>query len=202
MCEFAVAGLSSRRSGMVPNGGKGSLTFSVLTYMSIEDLIVDRVKRGMLYPLIPRARGEAARRAMFVGERLWGVITSPQGDAEWEQRIGELQADLERFAEGQVIDPKYLFLLYPARDAVWEIRSTGANPSIRVLGLFAGKDIFVATNFAMREDLDGWESREWKNVKRTAAAEWRNLFHPYEPCRAISVQQLVTGALDGKYFKA
>jgi hypothetical protein len=169
--------------------------------MSIDDWIVDRVKRGMLHPLLPRSRGEAARRAMFVSEHLWGVLTSPQGDPEWERRVGELQADLERFAEGQPIDPKYLFLLYPARDGVWEIRSTGSNPSIRILGLFARKDVFIATNFAFREDLGGWDSREWKAVKRAAGAAWRNLFHPYDPCRTTNVQELVTGALSAKYFK-
>jgi hypothetical protein len=169
--------------------------------MSIDDLIVDRVKRGMLYPLVPRSRGDAARRAMFVTERLWGVLTSPIGDSEWERRVGDLQADLERFAAGQVIDPKYLFLLYPSRDGVWEIRSNGSDPSIRVLGLFARRDVFIATNFAMRADLEGWESREWKKVKRAAGAEWRILFHPYEARRTINVRELVTGALNGKYFK-
>ena len=38
-----------------------------------------------------------------------------------ERRVAELQADLEVFVEARTIDPKYLFLLYPARDAVWEI---------------------------------------------------------------------------------
>jgi len=76
-----------------------------------------------------------------------------------EKRVAELRADLEVFVEGRIIDPKYLFLLYPAADCVWEIRSVRSNPSIRVLGLFAKRDIFVATNFAFREDLGGWQSR-------------------------------------------
>lgn len=169
--------------------------------MSIGDLIVDRVKRGMLHPLLPRAAGDAPRRALFVGEALWAVIQSPEGDQEWEQRIGELQADLERFVTGGPIDPKYLFLLYPAYRAVWEIRSVRADPSIRVLGLFAAKDVFIATNFALREELEGWQSRAWKEVKRAARAEWRNLLFPYLPLVTTDVKTLVTGALDGKYFK-
>jgi hypothetical protein len=59
---------------------------------------------------------------------------------------------LDLFAEGAPIGPKYLFLLYRADEAVWEIRSVRPNPSIRVLGRFAAKDIFVATNFALRDD--------------------------------------------------
>ena len=170
--------------------------------MSIEDLILDRVKRGMLYPVVPRSQGEAARRAMFVCERLWRVMNAPIGDdVAWEQRLGELQADLEAFAEGQPIGPKYLFLLSPAYDSVWEIRSTRETPSIRVLGLFAKKDVFIATNFALREELGKWESREWRHVKRIASAEFRNMFYPYGPARTTNAQRLVTGALNGKYFK-
>jgi hypothetical protein len=156
----------------------------------------------MLFPILPRARGSTIRRAMFVSESLHKVIESPEGDEGWEQRVAELRADLEVFVEARTIDPKYLFRLYPARDGVWEIRSVRDNPSIRVLGLFAWKDVFIATNHAFREDLGGWESREWKNVKRAALASWRQMFPTYDQKVTTSVQLLVTGALDGKYFKA
>jgi hypothetical protein len=169
--------------------------------MSIHDEILDRVNRKMLFPVLPQARGATIRRALFVSERLNAVLTSPQGDPEWERRVAELQADLETFVEARTIDPKYLFLLYPARDAVWEIRSTREEPSIRVLGLFAWRDVFIATNHALREELQGWDSREWKIVKRTARAEWRRLFNPYDPRGGTDAKKLVTGALDGKYFK-
>jgi hypothetical protein len=138
---------------------------------------------------------------MFVSEALWGVLTSPQGDEAWEQRVAELQADLEYFVEGMLIDPKYLFLLYPARDGVWEIRSVRPNPSIRVLGLFARKDVFVATNYALRENLGGWQSRDWKQVKQAAKARWTYLFHNYQPQVSTKVHSLVTGAINGTYFK-
>jgi len=49
--------------------------------------------------------------------------------------------------------------------------------------------------------LGGWESREWKTVKSVARAEWRKLFNPYQPKVGTDPKQLVTGALDGKYFK-
>lgn len=169
--------------------------------MSIHDEIVDRVRRQMIYPVLPRAKGGTIRRALFVSEALHAFLTSPKGDLDWERRVAELQADLEVFVEARTIDPKYLFLLYPARDAVWEIRSVREQPSIRVLGLFASKDIFIATNHALREDLGGWESREWRTVKRAARAEWRRLFNPYDPTTGTDAKALVTGALDGKYFK-
>ena len=169
--------------------------------MSIHDEILDRLERGMLFPVLPKARGATIRRAMFVNEALHAVLTSPEGDEDWERRVGELQADLEVFVEARTIGPKYLFLLYPARDAVWEIRSTSDEPSIRVLCLFAWKDVLIATGHALRENLGGWESREWKTVKRDARAAWRRLFDPEQPQSELDAKVLVTGALDGKYFK-
>lgn len=173
----------------------------VLTYMSIQDEIIDRWTRGMLFPVVPKASGSTIRRALFVNEALHAVLNSPQGDAEWEKRVGELRADLEVFVESPTVGPKYLFLLYPARDAVWEIRSTSPNPSIRVLCLFAWTDILIATGHALRSDLGGWQSREWKVVKRDSRAAWRRLFDPYQPCPDVNVKALVTGATDGKYFR-
>lgn len=169
--------------------------------MSIRVEIDRRVSEGRLFPLIPTAAGSSPRRAMFVSEDIWSLLTTAHDDEEMEDRLGKLQADLELFAEGQPIGPKYLFLLYPARDAVWEIRSVRDAPSIRVLGLFADKDVFIATNHVLRETLGSWESREWKNVKRAARACWARLFGTYPPLTSTSVRDLVSGAIDGKYFK-
>lgn len=139
---------------------------------------------------------------MFVFEDIWRVISTEHEDEDMEERLGILQADLELFAEGQPIDPKYLFLLSPSSEAVWEIRSVRPNPSIRVLGRFAKKDVFIATNMELRENLGGWQSREWKNVKRVACTRWRHCFHTFQPILSRNIHDLVTGAIDGKYFKA
>jgi hypothetical protein len=167
--------------------------------MSIVDVIRWRVADKAIYPLIP-ASGSVLR-AMFVTESLWTALNASYEDEEMEDRMGRLQADLEFFTSSPTIDPKYLFHLYPARDAVWEIRSVRDEPSIRVLGLFAQKDAFVATAFALRADLDGWQSRAWKQVKRTARQRWATLFNPYNPCVTTNVHDVVKGAANGKYFK-
>jgi hypothetical protein len=169
--------------------------------MSIEDEILDRVRRGMLWPLQPKAAGATIRRAMFIGERLWTELNSPEGDEEWEDRIGRLRADLEVFVTEPSIAPHYLFLLYPAVDAVWEIRSVRDRPSLRVLGLFSKIDIFITTNHARREDLGGWQSREWRKVKRTARAIWRQLFPTYDPKLANNVNEICSGATNAIFYK-
>lgn len=169
--------------------------------MSIEDEIVDRVGRGMLFPLIPKAAGATIRRAMFVAEELWKELNSPEGDAEWEERIGKLRADLEIFVVETSIAPKYLFLLYPAADAVWEIRSARDDPSLRVLGLFPLTDVLISTNCARRDTLEGWQSREWKTVKRLARAVWRKLFDPYQPVVTADVKKVCSGATDEIFYR-
>jgi len=177
--------------------------------MSIEDEILDRHSRGMLFPLLPKAKGAPILRAMFVGEGLWKDLNSSEGDPVWDERIGRLRADLEIFVTEATISPKYLFHLYPAADAVWEIRSNKYEPSIRVLGLFPLRDIFVSTNFARREALVelragrlvDWQSREWKNFKRMAKAIWRVLFVTYQPIISTDAKQVCSGATDDIFYK-
>jgi hypothetical protein len=138
---------------------------------------------------------------MFLSESLWNLLQPASEDPEMDERLGRLQADLEIFVEGQPIDPKYLFFLSPGRDAIWEIRSSRPEPSIRVLGLFAEYDVFIATNFALRDELGGWESQAWRDAKKLARTRWTNLFHTYQPLNSPVVSDLVSGAIDGKYFK-
>lgn len=170
--------------------------------MSIIDLVKSQIASGMLFPLVPQARGAIIRRTMLVTEEVQDVLFSPVGDLAWEERVANLRADLEVFVTNETVDPKYLFHLYPAHDGVWEIRSVSHDPSIRVLGLFVEQDVFVATNIALREHLGGWNSRAWKHVKRRALARWRAVFNTYNPVLGTDAKLLVTGAIDGKYFKS
>ncbi len=155
----------------------------------------------MLFPLVPKAAGTPIRRALFVAEGLWNALDSPEGDDEWDERIGKLRADLEMFVSEREITPKYLFLLYRAADAVWEIRSAKDQPSLRVLGRFPLPDVLVATNFARREVLGGWQSREWKNVKRATLAIWRVLFVTYQAIVTTDAKDVCSGVSDEIFYK-
>jgi hypothetical protein len=68
-------------------------------------------------------------------------------------------------------------------------------------GRCAAKDIFVATNFALRDALGGWQSREWRDVKIRARTVWSQLFQNYQPLKSTNIHDVVSGAIDGKYFK-
>lgn len=169
--------------------------------MSIIDEIGWRVEEKRLFLHSPRARGSTQRRVLLLSEDIRNRLDASYADLDMEDRMGELEADLDVFSTGSQIDPKYFFLLYPASEGVWEIRSVRPDPQIRILGLFALRDVFVATNMAMRSELGGWESRAWKDVKRLARTRWTQLFHTYNPLISTNVQSLVSGAIDGKYFR-
>ena len=155
----------------------------------------------MVQPVRPRTPGDPTRRALFVSRRLAKAIHGETAIEEWERRRGELLADLEVFVTAREIRPDYLFLLYPRSRAVWEIRSNAFDPSLRVFGFFARRDVFVATNFAARADLQGWDSPGWKQARRNAIVEWNGLFHPCQPRDDTDIHELVTGAIDGRYFR-
>lgn len=169
--------------------------------MSILAEVIDRINREMLFLIQPRSQADAAIRTLVAGERLWAVLNSEEGDEEWERRVGELRADLEAFVTQDELGPKYLFLLWPPGDGVWEIRSVRDSPSIRVLGAFALKDCYVAVDLALREELGGWNSQEWKLAKRNTRAVWRQLFPSYNPIISSDPNKVFSGASNGRYIK-
>ena len=102
--------------------------------MSIEEAIHWRVEEGRLFPLLPKAAGATPRRAMFLSGELWDLLRFEHEDQDLEERLGILQADLEFFVTSKTIDPKYLFHLYPPRDACGKY---GACDQIRLFGSLA-----------------------------------------------------------------
>lgn len=169
--------------------------------MSIVDEIRHRQTEGRLHAISPQAPGSSTIRALFVTTEIKGLLEGPWQTEDEEIRYANLQADFEVFVEGRLIDPKYLYWLSPKDEYVFEIRSLRPDPSIRVLGKFAERDVFVATNYALRSELGAWESREWRDAKVACSTHWRNLFHTYKPMEGSQLQDFVTNAADGKYFK-
>lgn len=167
--------------------------------MSIRKEINHRVLEGRLKELPLRA-GRKKRR-LYVESTLYEEIFVERDDPEIMDRYTKLEADLSVFVTSPTINPDYLYLLYPRRDKVWEIRSVMPKPQLRVFGFFAEKDTFIATNHEYRNNLGGFDSTHWRREKRRAVATWRNLFGSYDPMDSEDIGDLVTGAINGKYFR-
>ena len=169
---------------------------------TIDEVIRWRVNEGRLFLLRPRRLSTAWRRTLLVAAPLWEMLNSPEGEDEvWEKRVAELAADLEAFLSASQIVPKYLFLLSPTAQGVWEIRSTQPDPQMRILGCFAKRDVFVAIDHQFRNELGQFESLAWRAAKRHCLAQWRNLFHPWEQKKETNVHLLVSGAIHAKFFR-
>jgi len=70
----------------------------------------------------------------------------------------------------------YLGRLHPARDEVWDIRSSDPPPGLRVFGRFGNTDIFVGLSWEERLPLGSKDSPDWKRLILQCKTDWRNLF--------------------------
>ena len=115
-------------------------------------------------------------------------------------RCGRLWADFDRFIEGRLISvaldspyskPKttYMARLDPPADDVFEIRSRDPKRGIRVFGLFADKDVFLAFNWDYRTKLGGPTDRDFDREREIAKAKWRQLFPSYKSIRGKNIDE-------------
>lgn len=185
--------------------------------MSIEYEIIARRKEGQLFVLDPRARGEGIVRPIFLSEELQQVICDgPWRDQAEETRFAAiLRTDLERFITGGRIRVSLLGHGHPTEDMkrlsgtneVWEIKSERRTErGIRVFGCFAGKDVFIATHWHWRDDLEERAAGKWNKPTnwpreiRRCKYKWRRLFPTYPPHTGNTIDAYISGAEDVTVF--
>src|ERR1019366_4943626 len=97
--------------------------------------------------------GLPARRTLYISEKVRQFITSTaQGmDIKMRERWLTARAVLESFVDGRWITIKSkpksraeMGILCPHDDGIWEIRDVRPRPSVRILGSFTEKDVFIA----------------------------------------------------------
>lgn len=158
---------------------------SVLTYISTADLVREAIRENcdadrlrLVETMIPGSR----RRVIYAEAEFHAVLMDPAN-----ARMGQLRRDFDRFTLGEFItvgtgndDVCQMKQLDPASDEMWEIRSRAPKPSLRVFGRFIAADVFIATNYATRNQLRGRRSREFAVEIAKCRAIWSRLF-PYCP---------------------
>lgn len=141
-------------------------------------------------------------RHMYLERELHERLFHSYEDDSVEERHAQLQSDLEQFVTARRLPPTYIRLLAPTSKGVWEIRSVQPNPGIRVFGLFIKKDSFLATHYEYRRELGGFNDRAWKLASRRSRGIWSKLFTTmYKPRLSDNIHELISGAMDEKYFK-
>lgn len=159
------------------------------------------MREARLISLKPLAPGTSEQRVMLVTPELMATLDGPWQSNDDADRIARLRAHLDHFVSGGFIDPGYLKQLTPKTDEVWTIRSKRPRPSIRVLGRFAARNVFVATNYELRGSLNEIGSIEWGRATRHCKAVWRALFEPYPPMPGETINDYVSNAANPKLFK-
>jgi hypothetical protein len=118
-----------------------------------------------------------------------------------EARAGRLHADLDRFIEGRILTASLIprkagnanmGLLSPTKYGIWDTRSQDPRPSLRLLGGFASKDVFVGLVLRERRLLGDWLSRAWANAVTECRKEWRDRFVAFEPIKGDSVHDYLS----------
>lgn len=133
--------------------------------------------RGAIRLLPIRSRRELPTRSVYLHPTVHRAIIDETGPDEHLERMLALRADLDRFSSGGRIpdDARYLKLLRPHGDGIWEIKSY-QRPPYRLLGMFARRDVFIGLAMAQRGHLGRNNSREWRNLIATARHRWNEIF--------------------------
>src|SRR5690348_1436075 len=114
--------------------------------------------------------GLPPRRAVYIAERVRQLITgtAPNMDVKMRERWFIARAVLEAFVDGKRITTKSkpksraeMAVLCPHEDGIWEFRDVKPRPSLRILGGFMSKNVFVALAPYERSELGEKGSKEW-----------------------------------------
>jgi hypothetical protein len=122
--------------------------------------------------------GLAPRRTLYISEKVRQLITgtSPGMDVEMRGRWLTARVVLETFMDGKWITIKssraQMTILRPPEDGIWEIRDVKPKPSLRILGSFIERDVFVALAPYERSELGAPDSAGWSNALRAYKTEW------------------------------
>jgi hypothetical protein len=167
--------------------------------MSIKDWIDAMVQSERLRPLVPVLESDPVSREMYLSPEVFALIEGPWSSTDAEKRCNELRSDLDAFVAGQTrticVKPfqarnEQLAILHPVDDGVWDIRSQKPSPGIRVLGMFAQRDVFLALIPATRSIKVDYIDRgplgekcdpAWAEIISETKDLWRRTMSPYSP---------------------
>jgi hypothetical protein len=182
------------RCGTSPPSFRGDVQSQVLIYMSIRAIVTAWKTDGTLSVVQRDVETKAAARCVVAYQTVQQAFSGPWSSASEQDRYRTVKAIIDLFIDGEAMAVRVppsksaraqLALLDPTDDAVWEFRTRpgkkkgGHRYGVRVFGMFADKNLFVAMSPAFKEDLldESDYPREIEFCKR----QWRMLFPSYKP---------------------
>lgn len=176
--------------------------------MSIQAEILERVHEGRLQRLRQMMPGLPDTRRIYLAEEVSRVFAGSWVRSPYGRRVGVARALLEGFTRGDLVVGRMppsknvhtvIALLEPASENVWEFRIGEPRPGIRILGRFADKDSFVATNLVNREDfIDAItkmdDPRKWRDEVIRCKTIWNHLFPSYHPYIGSTIHDYISNS--------
>ncbi len=171
--------------------------------MSIKTEIVARVLDGRLKKLTALVPGKVEVRKIYLTTNVLDALNGKDVTGLEAHLFGIAQARLEQFIGGDEFvcrlppsrrpsrgkDVPALAMLEPADDQVWEF----PIGTLRLFGRFAARDVFVVTNWGLRQLLDD-DEKKWRFVIQTCKTEWTKLFHPFSPLSGVHMHEYLSNA--------
>lgn len=113
--------------------------------------------------------------------------------------LAKVRAFLGSFIDGEDIFERVdLKILKPESMCVWELRIR-FDPHTRMLGCFIERDLFLATHFYLRSELNGKEAdgvtKKWDTAIAKSATELTILLPSATPIRDTRLDLIVSGAI-------
>jgi hypothetical protein len=156
-------------------------------------------------PLAPLMPGPPDARRVLLEPSVATALSGPWASPRDEERLMGMRALLESFLQGDLFTVRFppaknarvmIALLEPSADEVWEFRARRPH-NVRLFGRFAGRDLFIATNWRWRENLpnaDGIDDR-WRDEILTSKATWNRLFPSYAPYNGTEINDYLSNAI-------
>jgi hypothetical protein len=152
--------------------------------------------------------GSSPKRKLFVSPNVHDLLNGPWDSTELQIRLVKMRVLLEQFVGGNEFVGRMppiknvramIALLSPRSEEVWEFRTSKENGGLRVIGRFADKDVFVATNWHRKEEvLDPatkvYDNQKVRDVSQHCRSEWQRLFPTYPPKSGETLHDYLSAA--------
>lgn len=159
--------------------------------MSIHDVIHEWKADGTLSVVQRQVQTRPAVRCVVANRFVQTMLCGPWNSSVEEDRYLTAKATIDLFIDGEVMAVRVppsksakaqIALLDPNSALVWEFRTRPSQRhryGVRVFGMFADKNLFVALSAVFKEDL--LDKSEYPKEMAFCRQRWMTLFQPYNP---------------------
>lgn len=176
--------------------------------MSIADSLLKAVEVGDL-AFLPMEKSDPIDRVMLISREITELLNG--ANAAQKARAKRLLADLQSFVKGEVISiclrpyehgEAYFGRLDPVGSSIWDVRSRKPDPGLRIFGMFADLDTFVAlswwprsikVSWALKEPLGDKNSLNWRIAMHDCDSQWHSTLPGEVAVSGLEVERYVSG---------